>query len=379
MLPVVFLTTATILWLTVFGYVAVLLLLAWRRGSGADVSLSSDELPAIAVVVPVRNEERFVAGKLADLRRGDYPADRVTTVFIDGGSTDATTAIVEAECGSEAGLRLVRVEHALGKSDQLNAVLGSLPQDIVVVTDVDSELEPSCLRSLVESLLAHPETDLVGARIRPATALLEERIHWWLLNSLWWLEGEALGNAQVSGVCFAMRSRAVSQLPSDCTAEDIRFGLLAGARGREVRLCRRALATELRVPQTAGDFLTFRRRRGTGYLRELRRVRPAAAPMRWHVVQALRLYHFFVMPLVAAAVAAAALVLLATPNWQWPLLAAAAFAVPAIAALFASTTLGEGRRWRLGLAAGRLAGLTWLSLLALLRRGTTTRLAKGGL
>lgn len=379
MLPVVFLTTATILWLTVFGYVAVLLILAWRRGSGADPScVSCDGLPSIAVVVPVRNEERFVAGKLADLRRSDYPADRVTTVFIDGGSTDATAALVEAECSSHAGLSLVRVGHARGKSDQLNAVLPSLRQDIVVVTDVDSELEPSCLRSLVESLLAHPETDVVGARIRPATALLEERIHWWLLNSLWWLEGEALGNAQVSGVCFAIRSGAVSPLPSDCTAEDVRFGLLAGARGRDVRLCRRALATELRVPQTAGEFLTFRRRRGTGYLRELRRVRPAAAPLRWHIVQALRLYHFFVMPLVAAGVAAAALVLLATAHWHWPLLAAAAFAAPAIAALFASTTLGEGRRWRLGLAAGRLAGLTWLSLLAL-RRGTTTRLAKGGL
>jgi cellulose synthase/poly-beta-1,6-N-acetylglucosamine synthase-like glycosyltransferase len=213
--------------------------------------------------------------------------------------------------------------------------------------------------------------------VRPATRLLEERIHWWLLNSLWWLEGEALGNGQVSGVCYALRASAVVSLPSDCTAEDIHFALLASARGGEVRLCRRAQATELRVPQTVREFMGFRRRRGAGYIRELRRLRPATAPVRWQLMQALRLYHFFVMPVLAAAVAGAALLLLATPHWHWTAAAGVAFAVPASAALFASTTLGEGRRWwRLGLAAGRLAGLTWLSLLAL-PRAALARLAQG--
>src|SRR6185369_6936545 len=131
----------------------------------------------------------------------------------------------------------------------------------------------------------------------------------------------------------------------------------------DVRLCRHALAIELRVPQTMRDFMTFRRRRGTGYLLELRRTRPAAAPLRWHLVQALRLYHFFVMPVLAVVVAALALALLATPHWHWPIAAAAGFVVPAFLALFASTTLGEDRRWQLGMAAGTMAGLTWYSLL----------------
>jgi cellulose synthase/poly-beta-1,6-N-acetylglucosamine synthase-like glycosyltransferase len=380
MLLIVFLTAAAVLWASVFGYVAVLFALAARRravrsespGPGPD-----DQLPSIAVVVPVRNEERFIAAKLADLRRTDYPADRVVTVVVDGGSTDATVALIEAERERGAALTLVRVDDARGKADQLNAVLGSLRQEIIAVTDADASLDPTCIRALVETLRADPGTDIVGARVRPATPLLEERIHWWLLNSLWWLEGEALGNAQISGVCYALRASAVASLPSDCSAEDIRLALLASARGSEVRLCRRALATELRVPQTVREFMGFRRRRGAGYIRELRRVRPAAAPLRWQLMQALRLYHFFVMPVLAAAVAAGALMLLATPHWHWPAVAAVAFAAPALAALFASTTLGEGRRWwHLGLAAGRLAGLTWLSLLAL-PRAAMARLAQG--
>jgi len=144
-----------------------------------------------------------------------------------------------------------------------------------------------------------------------------------------------------------------------------------------VRLCRDARATELRVPQTMREFLSFRRRRGSGYLLELRRVRTAAAPLRWRLVQAIRLYYFFVVPVLAAGVAAAALALVATPHWHWTFAAAAAFVAPAIAALFASTTLAEtGRGWRLAMAAGRMAGLTWCSLVAL-PRSAAARLAKG--
>jgi hypothetical protein len=86
--------------------------------------------------------------------------------------------------------------------------------------------------------------------------------------------------------------------------------------------------------------------------------------MRW-----LRLYHFFVMPVLAGAMGITGLALCATPHWHWAAAVGVAFAIPAFTALSASDTLGsDGRRWwHLSFAAGRLAGLTWLSLLVLPR------------
>ena len=381
MLLIGFLAAAAVLWGSIFGYVAALFALSARRrgwlSRRADPPPPAGALPTIAVVLPVRNEARYIAAKLADLRRSDYPADRMVTVVVDGASTDGTAEILAAERSRGATFELVRVAGARGKADQLNAVLGGLRQDIIVVTDADAALDPSCIRELVQALLADPATAILGAQVRPATRLLEERIHWWLLNSLWWLEGEALGSGQVCGVCYAVRSHVVSTLPSDCSAEDIRFALLASAGGSDVRLCRRAIANELRVPQTWREFIGFRRRRGDGYVRELRRAHPAAAPLRWHLMRLLRLYHFFVMPVLAIAAGLAALALCFTPYWHWTVVVAASFALPALAALFASTTLGESRRWwHLGLAAGRLAGLTWVSLLGL-PRAAMARLAQG--
>lgn len=375
MLLIGFVIAAAVLWASVFGYVAVLLVLAMRRGTARPAGAPPDGgLPAIAVVVPVRNEEEFIAAKLGDLARTDYPSARMLTIVVDGDSTDRTAALVEAERARGAAVELVRVEGARGKAEQLNAILGRLHHDVVVVTDVDAILDPACIRNLVEALRSDPATSIVGTRIRPASGLLEERIHWWLLNSLWWLEGEALGAAAMSGVCYAIRPSAFVPLPVDCSAEDIRLALDVGARGASVRLCRTALATEVRVPQSVRDFLLFRRRRGCGYIRELLRARVPAAPLRWHVVRLLRLYHFLVMPLVAIAAVASGLALCATSQWQWPAMIGVAFAVPALVALSASTSLGgEGRGWwHLSLAAGRLAGLTWLSLLALPRAALPT-------
>jgi len=366
MLVVLFLVGAALLWVSLFGYVAVLLVLA-ARARRHPQGRPDAPLPHIAVVVPVRNEARFIADKLADVRGSDYPADRLLTVVVDGGSTDATAAEVDAAQARGATIELLRVDGARGKAEQLNAVFDRLSQEIIVLTDVDARLAPNCVRELVTAFLSDPSTDLVGARIRPATRLMEERIHWWLLNSLWWLEGEALAATGVSGVCYAIRRSAIRRLPSDCTADDIWLALTIGARGAGVRICRAALATELRVPQTIREFLRFRRRRGLGYMRELRRTRIERAPLRWHAMRVLRLYHFLAMPVVAGAVAAGAVAVCVLADWHWPALVAAAFIVPALGALFASTTLGaETRRWwRLSFAAGRLAGLTWWSLLGL--------------
>ena len=370
MLLIVFLVAGGILWVSVFGYVAVLLALtlrAQRRRRPAPVP----PLPPVAVVIPVRDEETFIAAKLANVARSDYPADRLTIIVVDGGSTDRTVALVEAARAAGTPVELVRVPAAQGKAEQLNAVLPALPHAVAVVTDADAELDPTCIRELVRALLDDPQTAIVGARVRPATTLLEERVHWWILNSLWWIEGDALGTAVMSGVCYAVRPAAIGPLPMDCTAEDIHLALVANARGWRVRLARTAWATELRVPQTVAEFLRFRRRRGFGYARELRRVHAPGAAPGWHLSRLLRLAHFFVTPLLATTVAATGAALCLTGSWHAPAGVAAAFIGPALAALAVSTTLGGTRRpwWRLGVAAGRLVGLTWLALLILPRVG----------
>jgi cellulose synthase/poly-beta-1,6-N-acetylglucosamine synthase-like glycosyltransferase len=63
--------------------------------------------PFISVVVPVRNEERFIAGTLNELLSQDYPKDRFEIVVADGESTDRTREIVAGICRQNPQVRLL--------------------------------------------------------------------------------------------------------------------------------------------------------------------------------------------------------------------------------------------------------------------------------
>ena len=71
-----------------------------NRRSGAD-------LPFISVVVPVRNEARFIEGTIEQLVGQDYPADRFEVLVVDGRSTDSTREIVAAMAAARANVRLL--------------------------------------------------------------------------------------------------------------------------------------------------------------------------------------------------------------------------------------------------------------------------------
>jgi cellulose synthase/poly-beta-1,6-N-acetylglucosamine synthase-like glycosyltransferase len=374
---ILFLAGATILWLSVFGYVLFLWVLTPRSRRRGEHETA---LPDIAVVIPVLNEEGLIQAKLSDLRGGDYPPDRIAFLVVDGGSMDRTAEIVRHEAAADPRIRLVNLRASNGQSDQVTLALGLVTQDIVIVTDADSTLETSCISELVRAIQEDLKTAVVGATVEPMSVLPEERIHWWFVSLLWWIEGEVLSAAPLSGVCYACRRDSVLPLSRDAHAEDIHVALASGARGFRVRICRTAHARELRVPQTLGDIFRYRRRRGAGYLSELLRTRSAAqTPLGWRLARCMRLLHFMAIPKLAAALVIAGLVLLFTPYRALPPYALAAFALPVlIAPFFSPVLIGERNRWwRLPWAALRLAGLTLASMLSL-RSSTRPQGPTGG-
>ena len=189
------------------------------------------------------------------------------------------------------------------------------------------------------------------------------------MNYLWWLEGEALSSALVSGVCFAARREVFRSLLPHAATEDIQLALAAGAKGHRVRICVTARATEMRVPQTASELLQFRRRRGRAYLLELvRSLRYADTPSGWRLARHVRLWHVLATPVLGAMFAITAVALLWTPHWLLAILTVGAFVLPLLS-LQSVSPPGDAARYpvsRLGLAATRLLILTWLSLAIIL-------------
>lgn len=76
-------------------------------GMGALSESVAGSLPFVSVVMPVYNEERFIAHTLATVFEQDYPLDRFEVIVADGMSSDRTRQILNSFQESHANLRVI--------------------------------------------------------------------------------------------------------------------------------------------------------------------------------------------------------------------------------------------------------------------------------
>jgi len=357
---------ALLVWLPTVGYFVALELALRLRGDRRPPP-DPASWPPVAVVLPVRDEETWIDDRLRDFARLDYPPDRLELWVVDGGSRDRTVARIEAAATDDPRMQLLRIEDSRSKMEQIRLALEKLRTPVAVVTDADVALAPETIRALVRVLEDDPGTALVGAHIEPDTPLLEERLHWWLLDRLWWLEGEVLGAAGVAAPCYALRPDLLREaLPADVTADDVHLALIAGSRGWRVRRAPTARVRELRVPRTAAELLRYRRRRGGGFVQEVRTfLWRDGLGLRFRAALALRYWQLRIVPRLALGLLVAAPTLAGVRGVFGLAVLAAAVGLPLVVASRTSDAFADSRRpaWRLPLAGLRLLAANALALL----------------
>jgi polysaccharide deacetylase family protein (PEP-CTERM system associated) len=117
--------------------------------------------PFISVVVPVRNEARFLRHTLEQLLTQAYDRDRFEVVVADGRSTDGTRAVVRALQPEHANLRLLDNPGRLSSAGR-NVAIRAARGDLIVIVDGHCDLEsPGHLRSLADAF-AESGADCIG-------------------------------------------------------------------------------------------------------------------------------------------------------------------------------------------------------------------------
>jgi GT2 family glycosyltransferase len=137
-------------------------------------------LPFVTVIVPVRNEERFLEATLRALLCQRYAPERFEVIVADGQSQDDTVGVVRRLQGEFANLRLVYNPRRLSSAAR-NLGVRHARGDYVLVVDGHCELRtPDYLRRLVavferwgvESVGRPQPLDVTGAsRLQRAIAL----------------------------------------------------------------------------------------------------------------------------------------------------------------------------------------------------------------
>jgi len=114
-------------------------------------SLSSEKLPTVSVLVPVKNEEKVVGRLLRALLNLEYPSQKVEIIIVDDGSTDKTIGICEGYVAKHPSrIRLLRRSTSDGKPSALNYGLKHARGEIVATFDADNVPESDTLLKAVE-------------------------------------------------------------------------------------------------------------------------------------------------------------------------------------------------------------------------------------
>ncbi len=114
----------------------------------------SETQPPVTVIMPVRNEESFLARCLESLAATDYPVDRLEVLILDGGSTDRSRAIAEGFRPRLPGLQVLDNPDRIQAAGFNQGLLGATG-DIVVRMDAHTLYAPDyishCVRLLRDS------------------------------------------------------------------------------------------------------------------------------------------------------------------------------------------------------------------------------------
>jgi glycosyltransferase involved in cell wall biosynthesis len=114
----------------------------------------------VSVIMPCRDEEKYIAEALASLVAGDYPQDRLEVLVVDGMSTDATRRIVTEFAGEHRFIRLLDNPRRITPA-ALNIGISQARGDLIVRVDAHSTYPPDYISSLA-AWQEKTEADNVG-------------------------------------------------------------------------------------------------------------------------------------------------------------------------------------------------------------------------
>jgi glycosyltransferase involved in cell wall biosynthesis len=137
--------------------------------------------PAVAVVVPVRNEAGNIDPLVAEIAAaldGQWPFE---IVYVDDGSSDGTAAELVKLKAQRSWLRSVRHKNSCGQSAAVRSGVNAARAPLIVTIDGDGQNDPRFIPALLRALESGgPQTGLIaGQRVkRQASAFkkLQSRI-----------------------------------------------------------------------------------------------------------------------------------------------------------------------------------------------------------
>jgi cellulose synthase/poly-beta-1,6-N-acetylglucosamine synthase-like glycosyltransferase len=138
--------------------------------------------PAVSVVIPVRDEEPYLADAVRHVLGQDYPA-QVEVVLAVGPSKDRTEQIAGELAAAEPRLKVV--PNPTGKiPTALNAAVAAARHDVIVRMDGHAMMRPGYLRTGIAVLLDTKAADVGGVMAAEGVSPFQRAVAWAMTSKI---------------------------------------------------------------------------------------------------------------------------------------------------------------------------------------------------
>ena len=223
-----------------------------RRRSAAGADPGSP--PSVSVIVAAYAEAEVIAGRVANLRGLDYPAERLEVIVACDGSPDATAQRARA-AGADVVLELARG----GKIRAQDAAVQRSNAEIVAFSDANVRWEDGALARLVAPF-ADPRVGYVCGDVAFVNdrGTNQEGLYWRYEMALRALESRVSSVTGGNGAIYATR-RESYLVVDPIMGHDLSFPFNMVKRGWRAVYASDAHAAEKMVPTIEGEFARKRR------------------------------------------------------------------------------------------------------------------------
>ena len=180
-----------------------------------------EEWPPVTLFIAAYNEEAVVDDKMMNTRQLDYPADKLTILWVTDGSNDNTNTRLAAYPDAKVLFDPARK----GKTAAMNRGIAWVTTPYVIFSDANTHINPEAIKAIVLAF-QDPKVGCVAGEKRVEVAEADnassgEGFYWKYESTLKRLDGRLAGAAGAAGELFAVRTDLYETMPSDTLLDEI--------------------------------------------------------------------------------------------------------------------------------------------------------------
>jgi cellulose synthase/poly-beta-1,6-N-acetylglucosamine synthase-like glycosyltransferase len=207
-----------LLFYTYIGY--GLLLFLFNSLFKKKVKAKKDFYPHLTFIVAAYNEEIIIEKKILNTLVLEYPADKISFLFITDGSDDNTVAII----GRYPQISLRHQALRKGKSAAINRAMQTVATPIVVFSDANTLLHPQSIKKLVGHYCDEKVGGVSGEKrikdMEDSTIGFGERLYWQYESLLKKANSDFYTIVGAAGELFSIRTKLYYQVDEHIILDD---------------------------------------------------------------------------------------------------------------------------------------------------------------